>query len=341
MREDIWGKLQRLNRPLVLYGMGNGAEAMIRQLAKYGLAPSGFFASDDFVRGQSFLGFPVLTFSQAKERFPDMVVLVAFGTQRPEVIQNILSLEAEVYAPEVPVAGNEVFTLAYARENRKAIEAAYALLADDRSRRVFEELIAYKLDGEIRHLLACESERDELYALLSFHNRERYLDLGAYNGDTVLEFIQQNREWESITAVEPDAKNFRKLMKNTAGIENITCIQAVAGDTCGIAHFSSFGGRNSRPGNGGQVPAITVDSLKKPFSFIKMDVEGGEAAVLQGARETIRNDRPKMLVAAYHRSGDLFSLPLTVHRLNPNYKIYLRHQRYIPAWDTNYCFIER
>lgn len=56
MREDIWGKLQRLNRPLVLYGMGNGAEAMIRQLAKYGLAPSGFFASDDFVRGQSFWG---------------------------------------------------------------------------------------------------------------------------------------------------------------------------------------------------------------------------------------------------------------------------------------------
>lgn len=339
MREDIWKKLKRLGRPMVLYGMGNGAELMTRQLAKYGLVPSGFFASDDFVRGQSFLGFPVLTFSQAKERFPDMVVLVAFGTQRPEVIQNILSLGAEVYAPEVPVAGNEVFTLDFARENRKAIEAAYALLADDRSRRVFQELIAYKLDGEIRHLLACESERDELYALLSFHNRERYLDLGAYNGDTVLEFIQKTREWESIIAVEPDAKNFRKLMKNTAGIANTTCIQAVVSDYCGIAHFSSLGGRNSRTGGVEEVPALTVDSLKRSFSLIKIDLEGGEEAVIRGAEETIRTERPKMLVAAYHRSGDIFSLPLTVHRLRPDYKIYLRHQPCIPAWDTNYCFV--
>ena len=134
--EDIWEKLKRLGRPLVLYGMGNGAELMVQQLARYGMAPAGFFASDAFVRGQSFLGFTVLTFSQAREQFPDMIVLVCFGTQRPEVIQNILSLEAEVYAPEVPVAGDAVFTLAFARQNRGKIEDAYDLLADEVSRRV-------------------------------------------------------------------------------------------------------------------------------------------------------------------------------------------------------------
>lgn len=339
MHEDIWLKLRRLNRPLVLYGMGNGAELIVRQLAKCGLAPAGFFASNDFVRGQSFLGYPVMTFAQAKECFPDMIVLVAFGTQRPEVIQNIVSLNAEVYAPEVPVAGDEVFTLDFARKNRKAIEAAYQLLADELSRRVFQELIAYKLDGEIRHLLACESERDELYALLSLHCRENYLDLGAYNGDTVLEFIQKTKRWDAITAVEPDRGNFKKLIKNTVGVKNITCLQAAAGDFCGTVGFSSLGGRSSRTGGIQEISSLTVDSLKKRFTFIKMDVEGCEEAAIRGAEETIRAVRPKMIVAAYHRSSDLFSLPLAVHCLNPDYKIYLRHQHCIPAWDTNFCFV--
>ena len=337
--EDIWEKLKRLGRPLVLYGMWNGAELMVQQLARYGMAPAGFFASDAFVRGQSFLGFTVLTFSQAREQFPDMIVLVCFGTQRPEVIQNILSLEAEVYAPEVPVAGDAVFTLAFARQNRGKIEDAYDLLADEVSRCTFRELILYKLDGELRHLLNCQREKEELYALLALHESEEYLDLGAYNGDTVLEFARKVPSWNGITALEPDGKNFKKLIKNTQALSHMNCVQAAAGDCCGMVGFSSLGGRSSRTGGNIRIPSVTVDSLKKPFTFLKMDVEGGEAAALRGACETIRKMRPKMLVAAYHRSEDIFSLPLAVHRMRPDYRIYLRHQPCIPAWDTNYCFI--
>lgn len=337
--EDIWKKLQRMRRPLVLYGMGNGAELIVRQLARYGLTPAGVCASDAFVRGQSFLGFPVLTFAQAKDQFPDMVVLVAFGSQRPEVMQTILSLEAEVYAPEVPVAGNEVFTLEFARKNSGKIKDAYELLADEMSRRTFRELIAYKIDGELCHLRACESEKEELYSLLALHEGETYLDLGAYTGDTVLEFVQAAPGWNSITALEPDDKNYKKLIKNTEGLFSMECMQAAVGDFCGMLGFSSLGGRSSRAGGDKRISAVTVDSLKKPFSFIKMDVEGSEEAALFGAAETIARHRPKMLVAAYHRSRDIFSLPLAVKQMRPDYKVYLRHQPCIPAWDTNYCFV--
>jgi hypothetical protein len=37
----------------------------------------------------------------------------------------------------------------------------------------------------------------------------------------------------------------------------------------------------------------------------------------------------------YHRNEDIFELPLLVKKLNPNYKIYIRHRLYIPAWETN------
>jgi hypothetical protein len=69
-----------------------------------------------------------------------------------------------------------------------------------------------------------------------------------------------------------------------------------------------------------------------------MDVEGGEKEALEGCRKTIELWKPKMLVSAYHRSEDLYALPMQIRRLCPEYRFYFRHYRYIPAWDTNlYC----
>ena len=74
------------------------------------------------------------------------------------------------------------------------------------------------------------------------------------------------------------------------------------------------------------------------ITLINMDVEGAEKQALEGCRKIILRDKPKMLIAAYHRSEDLFALPLQIHALRPDYRFYLRHYRYIPAWDTNlYC----
>lgn len=333
---DIWQKLASEKRPIVLYGMGNGAEIMMKQLEKYGISVSGFFASNDFVRGQFFKGFKVMTFREAKEKFPNMIVLISFGTQRKEVIDNILSLDAEVYAPEVPVVGDEVFTIEFARKHKKEIEKAYSLLADDGSKKVFEEIIYYKLDGKISHLVSCQSE--DALDLFKFSDNEDYLDLGAYNGDTVLKFLEKTKKYNSITALEPDIKNFRKLQKNIESLENVTLINKAVSDKSGKICFSTAGGRNSRVGGESEILATSIDDLNKDFTFIKFDVEGQELSAIKGAVNTIKK-HPKMLISAYHRSEDIFTIPLAVNEINPQYKIYLRHLPYIPAWDTNYCFI--
>ena len=102
------------------------------------------------------------------------------------------------------------------------------------------------------------------------------------------------------------------------------------------------GGRKSRRlSAGGQtIPAITVDSLLmgEPVTLIKMDVEGMEAAVLQGAYRSIQQYKPTMRVSAYHRSEDLYALPLLVQKIQPGAKLYLRHFSCLPAWDTDFYF---
>ena len=74
-------------------------------------------------------------------------------------------------------------------------------------------------------------------------------------------------------------------------------------------------------------------------SFIKFDVEGSELEAIEGARETILRDRPVMKIACYHRSEDVFTLIRKVLSIRPDYKVYMRHTRCIPGWDTDFYFI--
>ena len=47
------------------------------------------------------------------------------------------------------------------------------------------------------------------------------------------------------------------------------------------------------------------------------------------------------MVSLYHRNEDIFELPLLIQRINPKYKLYIRHKLYIPAWETNlYATVE-
>jgi FkbM family methyltransferase len=74
------------------------------------------------------------------------------------------------------------------------------------------------------------------------------------------------------------------------------------------------------------VRASRVDSLVSEFNlsrldFIKLDVEGFEAEVLQGAADSLRRFRPVVVAAAYHRPGDEQALPAQLRALTENYLI--------------------
>ena len=73
-------------------------------------------------------------------------------------------------------------------------------------------------------------------------------------------------------------------------------------------------------------------------TYIKMDVEGAEKEAINGAEKTLENHQPKLNLALYHRSGDIFSIPLQIAKINPAYKFHIRRHPYIPCWDMNlYC----
>lgn len=181
----MWEKLKATGKPILLYGMGDGAEKILAELNRREIPVAGVFASEGFTRGQEFAGFPVTDYRAAEEKYGEMVVLVCFGTHRPEVMAEIerLAGEQELYAPDVPVAGEEIFTREYAKAHREELERVYGLLADERSRKVLENVTAYKLSGRIDRLRGCESEPREAWeSILRPGKEEHYMTWGPTPG---------------------------------------------------------------------------------------------------------------------------------------------------------------
>ena len=341
---DIWTYLKNCNKNIVLYGTGNGADKILDELERNNISVSGVFASDGFVRERFFRKMRVMSFSEAKENFPDMLVLMCFGSSRPEVLENIkkISAECELLAPDVPVYGDNIFNLSFYEKHIDEVNRVREVLADELSVKTFDNHIKYKLTGKTEYLYECETDKAQESSIISLPENAVFVDLGAYNGDTVREFVEKCPSYSQIYAVEPDKRSFRKLCENTSCLQNISCIRAVIGDSVEDTFFDSKKGRGSHESaTGEKIPCVTVDSILdgKKADFIKMDVEGNELKAIFGAEKTIKTHKPKMLVSCYHRSEDLFTLVLEVLQLNPDYKVYMRHLPYIPAWDTSFYFV--
>ena len=344
---DLWRYLSHTKKTVVLYGMGNGADKILSVCDRYGIAVADFFASDGFVRGHSFHGKRVLSYSEVKEKYgkDNLIALLSFGSSLPDVLSlfDRVDAEVELYAPDVPVCGDTLFTREFFEEHRERFQEVEALLADEESRRIFREVIAYKLDGRISHLRSAVSEKEEVYrSLLKADTIRRAADLGAYNGDTVRELMGYAPLLSHVVAMEPDRRNFRKLsdFTETLSTPSVRAVHAAAWSECTTLSFADSGNRNSgafAKGKQIEVPALSLDSVLngEPVDYIKYDVEGAEREALLGSANTIRTHHPKLLVSAYHRSEDLFALPLQIHAIDPSYHIFLRRSPYVPAWDLN------
>lgn len=344
--ENVWTQLKSSNKPVVLYGMGLGAEKVMANLEQNGIAVDDIFASDEFVRGHSFKGYKVLKYSEVCEKYDDFNVVLCFASHIDSVIDKIANIDKEhtVFAPDVPVAGAGVFTREYIKENEEKFDKVFSTLADDESKRIYIDILNFKVSGKIKYLLNSFCDKNKVYTdILKLSENENIIDLGAYDGDTIREFCEiTNNKYDHITALEPDAKNYKKLIKNTQDMKNISCLNMGAWNKKDTLIFEKNAGRNSKLSSKGECVKVTdIDSLDIPATFIKMDIEGAEMKALDGAKQTIKNNLPRLYVCAYHRNEDLFALPLKILEISDRYKIYFRHSKYIPAWESNfYCVAE-
>ena len=139
-KQDMWDILAEEKRPIVVYGMGNGADKLFSRFEKYKIRVADVFASDGFVRGHSFRGYRVKSFSEIKESYFDFVIVLSFASGREDVINMLANIDSEyeMYVPDMPVADvNDYFDREHYNNNYDEIVRSYSLLSDEESKNIY------------------------------------------------------------------------------------------------------------------------------------------------------------------------------------------------------------
>lgn len=130
------------------------------------------------------------------------------------------------------------------------------------------------------------------------------LDVGAFIGDTALIFAANGAQ---VVGFEAQEDAYTAAVINTRAHPNIKMRNQPVGNAAFVwpacdPTNGNLGTRTVREGMfADAVQAVPLDYFLSPkrVTFLKIDVEGYEPAVLQGANQLIQQDRPIILVEIY------------------------------------------
>ncbi|MGZ6142274.1 MAG: FkbM family methyltransferase, partial [Myxococcales bacterium] len=171
---------------------------------------------------------------------------------------------------------------------------------------------------------------------------ERFVDCGAFDGDTVRSFLGLLPRFAGrVHAFEPDAGTFARLQAFRDGLpagvrERVEITRAGVGARRERVRFGEGGGTGSAVGAGAvEVDIVPLDEAVAEMrpTLIKVDTEGYEPEVLEGAKAVIgRTPAPVLALCVYHRQDHPWRIPLMTAALHGGYRFRLRSYT-LDGWD--------
>ena len=219
-------------------------------------------------------------------------------------------------------------------KHRLRVAAAEDIWADEPSRELFRSLLRFRVAWDAASA-SRPTDGMQYFPVGVARGRVpmRFVDCGAFTGDTLIALAGLGTAIEQVYAFEPDRRNFECLVATARDFHRATSAQvslwpcAVAERT-GTDRFHSDGGESGRLDDNGQTTVTTLaldDALAAVMpTDIKMDIEGAELDALAGAEQLIRRAHPRLAVCVYHRPEHLWEIPLYVRTLRVPYDLFLR-----------------
>ncbi|MFT4075429.1 MAG: FkbM family methyltransferase [Asticcacaulis sp.] len=334
-----------LTHPLILLGAGS---MLAQDFVAYAISQGQVMALVDNVRaGQSLNGIPYIADTALPTlllKAPDAIGILCCGSenaiayftgvwgQRPQALLSYFDVLGQLPAE---AAGHRLSFLPSFSDPDLIVslhEKAKSAFTDPVSRRTLDAIMLYRLTWDSRHIAAIAKPEKAIYFepdVMPLTDHEVLVDGGAYDGDTVRDFIAKTGEcYSHIHSFEIDPVNADALAFKTQDIPNLSIHRV------GLWNEPAEMGIEHRPDNGSRVseaaeikvPLNALDNLELgPVSLIKLDVEGAEVQALQGARKLIADYKPKLAISAYHKADDFQTILDTLKDLRDDYRLTLRH----------------
>lgn len=235
----------------------------------------------------------------------------------------------------------EIISMEFFEKNRRGFDEVYENLSDDKSKESMCAFLNAKINRNYEYLVPHVVPLQYFCGYDSWFpldDNEYFVNCGAYNGDTIESYAKiTDARWGKIWAIEPERNNIEainKLLKEKV----YTNVEIIPCGAFSEKKFLQFGGgildlfRVNDNGDN-RIPVDTIDNIvnENKVTLINMDVEGSELAALHGAKETIKRNKPKLAISAYHKKNDIFELYRYIKALVPEYKFFFRIHKHLPT----------
>jgi len=345
------------DKPVVLFGAGNLGRKTLAGLRKIGIQPAAFTDSNPRLWNTKVEDLLVLPPEKAASFYGVTAVFVITiwtgeGYDRMgQREQKLRSLGCKHVSSFLPLFWKfpDTFLPHYAadlphkvHEQVEQVLSACALWSDEASRLEYLAQLRWRLFADFDNLP--NPVKHPTYFppdLFQLAANERFVDCGAFDGDTIQVFLQQpGASSAQIHAFEADPENFAKLKRTVSTYaqgDSIKITNAAVGAFNGKVSFCSSGNESSfvsQRGSGIQVDSVTLDDALGSVdpTYIKMDIEGAELDALTGAKRLIQRNSPVLSVCSYHQQDHVWKVPLLIHSINPHYRFFLR-PHLLEVWD--------
>jgi FkbM family methyltransferase len=352
LREDAARPAFEEEGPVYIYGAGNVGKDVFRLLTGRGI-PVAAFLDRNAKPGSVWQEIPILLPDDPgippSERKRGRVVIGIFNreTEMPPIQKLLQSLGYErvtsfldLHDPFASELGDRFWLTSrrFYPDQKEPVAAAYELLSDEASREIYSAVLRFRLAKDYAALPAPSFE-DQYFptGLPPWPSPVRFVDCGAYDGDTLRQLFDRQFQIEAISAFEPDPVNFEKLAQCVSSRASSMAATACL-FPCGVSsattqiRFSSGQGSSSCASEKGDtvIQCVALDEALAGFrpNMIKMDIEGAEYEAMLGARRMIERHRPGLAISVYHRPEHLWSIPLLAQAWLKGGHHYLRAHAY-------------
>lgn len=325
-----------MNEPIILFGAGACGRYALKFLREKGIEPIGFADNDEQKWFSVIDGVPVLPVEKAVDSSSANAIWVACAISRPAATE-IRSQLKTMGVNTKPLW--EYIPVCHGLPPANIRDTLFPAMGDVESQLLFNDQVSFRRNPDYDYQMN-PSPISELYFpnFITHREDEVFIDCGAADGDTVRDFIGRWPKFKSIVAFEPDARNYSKLIRDgdPAGKGRITSLRMAVSDFDGDIEFAANGDYSShlsavesRDASGGETVKVRATYLDKMLdniipTYVKMDIEGSELEALWGARKIIKKHKPVLAICAYHTSDHLWEIPMLIHAINPDYKLFFR-----------------
>ncbi|MDL2285140.1 FkbM family methyltransferase [Desulfovibrio sp. OttesenSCG-928-F07] len=220
--------------------------------------------------------------------------------------------------------------------NSEILEQIYAALATDEDRAIYAGRIKAMLTGDPGYIpLSTFSEY--MHPLVQPEEDDIMLDGG------VSDMVEVQKSFSNfigprgrIFGFEPIPYMFEIAKNKLSEHKNYTLFCKGPGAHEEKVHFADLrdSSRMATPGSNTieceitSIDAFMQQNKIRRLNCIKLDIEGSELDAINGAEETIKKFKPKLIICLYHKPEDIYTIPARIKELVPEYELHIAHSSF-------------